>query len=99
MEIDMPVHPRVQATLDQIKAQGLFAAGEDSVEKSRQNLREMTAPRGPVEPVAAVEDRVIPGPGGEIPVRIYTPAVEGPLPVYMEFHGGGFTSGDIQTSD
>jgi acetyl esterase/lipase len=48
-----------------------------------------------------VEDRVIPGPGGPLPVRVYTPlgATEDLLPGLIFFHGGGFVAGSIDTHD
>jgi acetyl esterase len=50
-------------------------------------------------PVAAVEDRAIPGPAGEIPVRIYTPAGQAPFPVLVWFHGGGWVLGTLDAAD
>lgn len=50
--------------------------------------------------LASVEDRVIPGPGGALPVRVYTPsggAAQKPLLVF--FHGGGWVLGDLDTHD
>jgi acetyl esterase len=60
-----------------------------------------TAPRPPlpVIPVADVIDRAIPGPAGEIPVRIFRPRPADPLPVIVYFHGGGFVIGDLDTYD
>jgi acetyl esterase len=52
-----------------------------------------------LEPVDRVEDRPIPGPAGEIPVRIYWPAVPGPLPVLVNLHGGGWVIGDLDGHD
>jgi len=49
--------------------------------------------------VAEVSDREVPGPAGPTPVRIYRPAVEGPLPTVSFFHGGGFVIGDLDTHD
>ena len=46
-------------------------------------------------PVAAVEDLVIPGPAGDLPVRVYTPAGRGPFPLVVFFHGGGWVLGDL----
>ena len=42
-----------------------------------------------------VEERTIPGPeeGQEIAVKIYRPQVEGPLPMILNVHGGGFVAG------
>lgn len=51
------------------------------------------------EAVAAVEDITIPGPGGDIPARVYTPEGEGPFPVVLYFHGGGFVIADLDTYD
>ncbi|HEY5347634.1 MAG TPA: alpha/beta hydrolase, partial [Rhizomicrobium sp.] len=53
------------------------------------------------DPMGKTEDRRIPGPGGEIGIRIYTPlnAPEGPLPGLVFFHGGGFVLGDLDTHD
>jgi len=50
-------------------------------------------------PLASVEDRAIVGPGGELPVRIYTPVGSGPFPVVVFFHGGGWVTGDLDTQD
>jgi acetyl esterase len=51
------------------------------------------------EPLAGVEDRTIPGPAGPVPVRVYTPVGDGPLPVLVFFHGGAFFIGSIDTHD
>lgn len=52
-------------------------------------------------PIGKVEDRKIPGPAGDIPVRVYTPvaAGSGALPVLVYFHGGGWVIGDLDTHD
>jgi acetyl esterase/lipase len=47
------------------------------------------------EPVADITERTIPGPGGDIPVRIYTPEGSKPLPVLVYFHGGGWMLGNL----
>ena len=49
--------------------------------------------------LASVADHAIPGPGGDIPVRIYTPEGTGPFPIVTYFHGGGFVVGDLDTQD
>ena len=38
-----------------------------------------------------VSDRSITGPNGDIPIRMYQPAHDGPLPLMVYFHGGGET--------
>lgn len=42
------------------------------------------------------EDRTVPGPEGEIPVRVYRPGEE-PAPVVVYFHGGGWVLGSLNT--
>ena len=50
--------------------------------------------------LAEVEDRVIPGPAGDLPVRIYTPDAPAPRPVIVVFfHGGGFVICSVDTHD
>ena len=46
-------------------------------------------------------DREIPGPGGSIPIRIYTPRnlEGGTLPVLVLYHGGGWVIGDLESHD
>jgi acetyl esterase len=50
-------------------------------------------------PVARVVERTVPGPGGEIPVRVYTPHGEGPFPVIVYTHGGGWVIATNDTYD
>jgi acetyl esterase len=70
-----------------------------SVSEARKQSIDMAAMQGVPEPVAIVEDRTAPGPAGEIPVRLYTPAINGPLPVFVYLHGGGWVIGGIESSD
>ncbi|MGM0854695.1 MAG: alpha/beta hydrolase [Bacillota bacterium] len=47
-----------------------------------------------------VEDTFIPSAEGHnIPVRIYTPSGEGPYPVLIYSHGGGWVFGDLDSAD
>ena len=45
----------------------------------------------PVRRLAEVEDRMVPGPAGDVPIRVYVP--ETPRGVYLHIHGGGFMLG------
>jgi acetyl esterase len=51
------------------------------------------------EPVGRVVERTIPGPDGAIPVRVYTPHGEGPFPVIVYTHGGGWVIATNDTYD
>ncbi|MDP6977339.1 MAG: alpha/beta hydrolase [Myxococcota bacterium] len=63
--------------------------------EARQRANEMVRSRLPEGPtLARVEDRTIGANGVEIPLRIYWPDAEGPLPVYLDIHGGGWWTGD-----
>lgn len=44
-----------------------------------------------------VADRTIPGPGGEIPVKVFTPEGSGPFPLLVYIHGGGWVIGSPDT--
>jgi acetyl esterase len=46
-----------------------------------------------------VEDRRIPGPAGEIPIRVYTPESRVAQPIVVYFHGGGFVIGSLSSHD
>jgi len=75
-----------------------------SLEQARANdLAEIQAAAGSGEPVASVVDRLIPGPAGDLPIRVYSPVRDephpGPLPVLVYFFGGGWTLGTIDTAD
>lgn len=51
------------------------------------------------EPVSSVEDRVVVGPHGDVPVRLYRPELTGTPPVLVYFHGGGWVLGSLETHD
>ncbi|MED1949724.1 alpha/beta hydrolase [Brevibacillus centrosporus] len=53
-----------------------------------------------LEPLSEVSNRKIPiGHDTRIAVRIYTPAADGPFPVFVYYHGGGWVIGDLETAD
>jgi len=93
----MPLHPLAQELVERMAT--LSPLETLSVPESRARAMEMTKQFGPGEPVARVEDRPVPGPAGDIPVRLYTPAGSGPWPVLVFFHGGGRGVGNLETAD
>jgi acetyl esterase len=95
----MPVHPEAQGLLDALAEAGLPATEEMTVPNARAATAGFLALQGEPVEVASVLDRTVPGPAGEIPVRVYTPAGEGPLPVVVYFHGGGWVIGDLEVVD
>ncbi len=93
----MPLDPQAQQVLDQLAALGLPPNHLVSPAQARINMKSRPRAAGPE--VANVQDRLIPGPGVEIPVRIYTPTGTGPFPILVWFHGGGWVVGDLETAD
>ena len=52
------------------------------------------------QPIGAVTDRFIDGPGGTIGLRFYTPGgMTGTAPALVYFHGGSFMHGDLDSHD
>jgi acetyl esterase len=66
--------------------------------QARAVIRSRYVPAAQPEPVAEVGDQTIPGPGGDIPVRIYRPDGSD-LPVLVYAHGGGFVFCDLDSHD
>ena len=94
----MPVDPAAQALLDQLEEAGGPDISEQTPEEARAMIEGFAMMQlGAPEP-AVVFDRTVPGPGGDIPVRVY--AAEGDnLPVLVFFHGGGWVIGNIESHD
>jgi acetyl esterase/lipase len=53
---------------------------------------------GTVPAGVEVADRRVPGPAGDIPVRVYRPTAVG-CPLILYFHGGGFVLGNLDMGD
>ena len=95
----MPVTPEVQTVLDFIAT----AEGPPREELDAAELRQGYAALGAIESrpeMASVTDHAVPGPEGDVPVRVYVPTGEpGPRPVLVYFHGGGWVIGSVDTHD
>jgi acetyl esterase len=98
----MALNPQARALLDQMAAQGGPKLHEMPVAEARAQaltIGQALAIQG--APIGRTEDRTIPGPAGDIPLRLYTPIAAGgaALPALVYFHGGGFVIGDIDSHD
>jgi acetyl esterase len=93
----MPMDPQAQVILDLVNASGFGDISEMEPTDVRALMESLSAPS--TVHVARVENRTIPGPAGEIPIRIYGPDESGPLPVLVWFHGGGWVIGSLDTAD
>jgi acetyl esterase len=96
----MQLDPQMKAILDQAAAAGAQPFHTMTPAQARAAIDTMfQAFRGQPKEVAKVDDRKIPGPAGDIPVRIYTPTGSGPFGALVYFHGGGWVIGNIETHD
>ena len=95
----MALHPQARAVLDAQQAAGALAGPDSSPREARRIYNSAPDFSGPREPVAAVEDTVIGGPGGDLGVRIYSPGSSTPVPALVYFHGGGWVMGSIDAVD
>jgi acetyl esterase len=97
----MALDPQVKALLDGMAEAGAPPISEQSPEEARLAgavLGQLSVP----EQVASVEHRTLPGPAGDLAVRIYRPDADTPTdgaPAMVWFHGGGFVIGSLDTAD
>lgn len=84
---------------------GEFAKTFASIEhlpipEQRQTIKEMfRVPESHLERIAKVENRVIEGKNGPIPLRLFIPKTEEILPVIVYFHRGGWVYGSVEESE
>lgn len=100
--------PEMQAVLDKLAELGAMPLHTLTVDAARAQptpadavaavMADMGIDPGPAADIAT-RDITIPGPAGEIMARVYTPAGDGPFPVIVYYHGGGWVIADIDTYD
>jgi acetyl esterase len=95
----MPLHPQCKAFLDQLAAAGGKQLYEMTPAEARATGAALIDLGVPVQEVARIENRTIPGPAQPIPVRIYKPISSGILPALVYFHGGGWVLGGLESHD
>jgi len=97
----MPLDPRARQLLERLAALKPRDANALSVAERRAALRHMLDFAGTAQPVGGVAHQEVPGAGGALPVRVYTPAgaPAGLLPGLVYFHGGGLVAGDLDSHD
>ena len=94
----MALHPAAKLILEQMEVSGAPAMSTLTPEEARIST-DISMLAGVPEEVAKVEETLIPGPAGEIPVRIYTPEGQGPFPALVYYHGGGWVIGNLDVVD
>ena len=99
----MPVDTPTRAFLDMLSAHGGPPLYEQTVDDVRQAVKMLSEQfSGTRTEVHQVADHTIPVAGGEIAVRVYSPppaAAGERFPILMNYHGGGFVAGDLDTHD
>ncbi len=96
----MTLDPQAKAFLDYLKSLGGAPIHTLSPEKNRAGINYLVKKTTiPSQPVANVQNRLIPVHDGKIKLRIYTPEGKGPFPILVFFHGGGWIMGDLDVVD
>ena len=95
----MALHPQAEGILKEMEAQGLPPFEEMSIPMARAVAAGYVEMQGEPEEVAQVHDVLADGPAGQLPVRVYVPEGEGPLPLLVYFHGGGWVIGNVEVVD
>jgi acetyl esterase len=98
----MPLDPQIAGILALLEQMGSTALALGTPEQAREmTTASMVTLRDPatLAPVRSVEDSSFAGPAGDVPIRIYRPDLDGPLPTMAFFHGGGFVIGNIDTHE
>src|SRR5262245_20964067 len=99
----MPVDPELELLLAAVNAAPPLELGPDAAPDVRVVFAATSQLFGTGPEDVEVEDRTIPGPGGDLPIRVYRPpgasSANGAAPVVVWFHGGGFVIGDLDTAD
>ena len=93
----MPVDADVQKLLDAVNAAG--GRGYEDMPVGKARALYFKAPKPDGDPLPRVEDHTVPGPAGDIPVRLYSASTEPGAGVIAYFHGGGWVLSSIDGHD
>ncbi|MSQ42251.1 MAG: alpha/beta hydrolase [Dehalococcoidia bacterium] len=91
----MPLDPAAQAFFDRLAAMGTPPLYTMTALQARE--ARIRPPAGP--DVHRVDAMQAAGPAGPIPVRVYWPSADAPLPMLVWYHGGGWVVGDLESAD
>ena len=97
----MPLDPQAKALFDFLGLTALAPLETLTPQQARARFEELAEARRQMarEPVDQVRDLKIPGPAGEISIRVYSPKSQTPSPALVYFHGGGWVLGDLESHD
>jgi acetyl esterase len=95
----MPLDPQIQPVVDAVNRAAASAppVAEQTVEAGRAGYIALSGFAGAGPQLDSVSNETVPGPGSEIPVRVYRN--DGAQGVFVFYHGGGYAIGDLDTHD
>lgn len=93
------IRPEVREMLATLAHLEVPDFNEIDVEQFRALLAELPADLDAIPDIEEQIDHVIPGPGGDLAIRLYRPSPASGSPVLMWFHGGGWVMGDVASGD
>ena len=86
----MTLAPEIKAFLEAGAKAGLPQVWEAPIDVIRRNTQTRPALAGPAEAIMEIENKFIPGPTADLPIRIYRPTNNPTAPAIVYFHGGGW---------
>lgn len=97
----MPLHSALDKLIDARLANARAPQWLLPIEEVRASFRALWTPTitGALVEVAGVEDRTLDTVAGSIKARVFTPENDGPSPIMMYFHGGGYVKGGVVETD
>ncbi len=95
----MPLDPQTRVLLQQMEKANLTPYEAMTPQEARRQMALGSCFMERPPEVFAWDDREIPGPGGNLRIRVYRPSADSALPVVVFFHGGGWVMGSIETHD
>ncbi|MEO3829756.1 alpha/beta hydrolase [Actinomadura sp. B10D3] len=90
----MTLDPQAAAVLER---EWPRADGPPTVDEARARTRGLVRLQAAPQPVARVDEAVVPGTG--VRIRVYRPAGQEPFGCLVLLHGGGWVTGDLDTHD
>ncbi|MBD0669415.1 alpha/beta hydrolase [Streptomyces sp. CBMA156] len=96
----MPLDPTIASVRDYRVATGFTPLYTMSIDEARRSDAETEATAWDWhEQPEEIFELEIDGPACRLPIRVYRPQSDGPLPVLVYFFGGGWVVGSLETSD
>jgi acetyl esterase len=92
----MALDPLARAFLEIRMERGWRPIETLSVAQARQQTLAMLDRSSSRETLAHIHDELV---DGIVPVRVYTPHGQGPFPILVYLHGGGWVTGSLETAD